>query len=233
MALAVWINCSAYNNGTYNYSCPGKLRVKDSLVIINSISVGSSGTNLATSLFTYHVTDDSWMSQYTAASASDFVSLDTTGVRADRKADGSLPDITFMHLSSTCQFRAAGTTELGATSTDLGAFAYQESVTDVAGPASSTPSSFSLSQNFPNPFNPSTTIRYALSSQSRVTMKVYSILGQEVATLVDGIQDAGYHQILWQASHLASGAYLVRITAASTQVQGGSFTQVKKMLLMK
>ncbi len=88
------------------------------------------------------------------------------------------------------------------------------------------PATFSLSQNFPNPFNPSTAISYQLSAVSHVRLVVYDILGREVATLVNGRQDAGQHSVRWNASQCASGLYFCRLTA-------GQFVQTRKMLLMK
>jgi hypothetical protein len=96
------------------------------------------------------------------------------------------------------------------------------------------PKEYQLHANYPNPFNPSTTIQYDLPKQSIVTLKVFSILGQEVATLVDGVKEAGYQQVVWNAQNnkAASGVYLFRIFAQPTG-KGEAFTQVKKMLLLK
>ena len=85
---------------------------------------------------------------------------------------------------------------------------------------------FSLSQNYPNPFNPSTIINYALPQSGNVTLKVYNIIGQEVATLFQGFQKAGSYTANFDASKLASGVYMYRL-------QAGQFDATKKMLYLK
>lgn len=90
----------------------------------------------------------------------------------------------------------------------------------------SLPVQFALQQNFPNPFNPTTTIKYQLPQQSHVVLKVYNIIGQEVKTLVNEEQPAGFKTVEFNASSLASGIYFYRI-------QAGSFVDVKKLLLLK
>lgn len=85
---------------------------------------------------------------------------------------------------------------------------------------------FSLSQNYPNPFNPTTTIRYCLPSASHVTMSVFNTLGQRVAELVHGDIDAGYHDVEFDGSGLASGVYFYRI-------QAGSLVQARRLLLLR
>lgn len=83
-----------------------------------------------------------------------------------------------------------------------------------------------LYSNHPNPFNPSTTIRYALAQASRVSLKIYNLAGQEVATLVDDNKAAGEHEIKWTPAHLASGVYLYRLRA-------GDFVETKKLVLLQ
>ncbi|MFZ1080333.1 MAG: T9SS type A sorting domain-containing protein [Candidatus Kryptoniota bacterium] len=88
--------------------------------------------------------------------------------------------------------------------------------------------SYSLSQNYPNPFNPTTKIDYTLKSNVKVTLKVYDVLGREVATLVDGVQQsAGQHYATFNGNDLASGVYMYSLTTSD------GFKMVKKMVLMK
>jgi len=90
----------------------------------------------------------------------------------------------------------------------------------------STPVEFALLQNYPNPFNPVTKIKYAVSIRQYTTLKVYNILGREVATLVNEYQAAGNYEVKFDASNLSSGVYFYKL-------QSGNFVQTKKLLLMK
>jgi len=97
------------------------------------------------------------------------------------------------------------------------------------------PKEFALEQNYPNPFNPSTVIRYALPVDAMVMLKIYNELGQEVSTLVNGTQEAGYQSVEWNVlqSGAASGVYFYRLEASGTTDPARTFTQVRKMLLIK
>jgi hypothetical protein len=88
------------------------------------------------------------------------------------------------------------------------------------------PSEYTLSQNYPNPFNPVTTIEFSLPTTENVSLKIYNILGQEMETLLSGIQGAGTYKLRFDASKFGSGVYFYR-------VQAGNFTQTRKMLLLK
>lgn len=90
----------------------------------------------------------------------------------------------------------------------------------------SLPQAYALGQNYPNPFNPSTVIRYELPAAGRVTLSVFTMLGQKVATLVDGDRPAGVHEVRFDATDLPSGVYLYR-------VQSGAFIQTRKMALTR
>jgi hypothetical protein len=97
-------------------------------------------------------------------------------------------------------------------------------VTDV--PRGTVPKEFSLSQNYPNPFNPSTTINFSISQTEKVNLKIYDVLGREVATLVNEQKAPGNYEVKFNAGNFASGMYLYRL-------QAGDFVQTKKMILMK
>ena len=98
------------------------------------------------------------------------------------------------------------------------------------------PTKFSLAQNFPNPFNPTTEISFELPANANVTLKVYNLLGQEVATLVNSNREAGRHSIVWNALdqrgvQLASGVYIYRLEARASN--GQNFIQTRRMVLLK
>lgn len=88
------------------------------------------------------------------------------------------------------------------------------------------PNQFVLQQNYPNPFNPTTTLKYSIPKQSHVNLKVYNLLGKEVASLVNNLQSAGVYKYSFDASNLSSGIYFVSL-------QAGDFLQVRKMTLLK
>jgi len=88
------------------------------------------------------------------------------------------------------------------------------------------PTTPELAQNYPNPFNPTTNISFSLPAKSRVTILVFNILGQRVATVTDQEYPAGNHIVMWNASNVASGVYFYRMTAAEK-------TQTKKMVVLR
>jgi hypothetical protein len=104
-------------------------------------------------------------------------------------------------------------------------------VKKVIGAGEAVPTAFTLGQNYPNPFNPTTTIEYQVPVAGQVTMEVYSLLGQKVATLLQEVQEPGFYQVQWNGKDLnqqavASGVYFYRLHV-------GDFTNVKRMMLLK
>ena len=88
------------------------------------------------------------------------------------------------------------------------------------------PQVYSLAQNYPNPFNPTTNISFSLPAKSRVTILVFNILGQRIATLTDQDYPAGSYVVVWNASNVASGVYFCRMIVADK-------TQTKKMVVLR
>jgi hypothetical protein len=89
-----------------------------------------------------------------------------------------------------------------------------------------TPNRYLLSQNFPNPFNPTTSFKYQIAIAGHVSLKIYDVLGREVALIVDEQRDPGEYNVTWDASTYSSGVYFFKL-------QAGTFTDVKKMLLVR
>ena len=117
----------------------------------------------------------------------------------------------------------------GGTATSWGAFSssrrFSVLVTSVANPQR-VPDEFVLQQNYPNPFNPSTEISFGIPKESRVRIEVYNLLGQQVATVLDGIRSAGYHTVRFDAGALTSGMYMYRLTSGETSL-------FRKMMFVK
>lgn len=88
------------------------------------------------------------------------------------------------------------------------------------------PTEFAFDQNYPNLFNPQTLIEFALPETREVELAVFDVMGRRVATLVNGVLAAGFHEVTWDAKNLPTGVYLYRITA-------GDFVQIKQMMLVK
>lgn len=214
-------NCSAYGNGT-NYSISGPLRSGSTLTIINSLVFGPVGP---IGSFAFQQTN-SWMPPF-IVTAEDFVSLDTVGLRAPRKPDGSLPDLTFLHLAEGSDLIDGGT-DIGlpfiGQAPDLGCFE-SDYPASVDGPGE-TPLAFRLGQNSPNPFNPSTAIAFQLPAYRRVKLAIYDLLGREVTTLVDGAREPGDHSVRWDAAGHPSGVYFYRLDV-------GGRSEVRKMILLR
>jgi photosystem II stability/assembly factor-like uncharacterized protein len=127
----------------------------------------------------------------------------------------------FYHLTKS---RAGAT--LWAVRSTGGISRYGQPITGVTPISSEVPSSYSLSQNYPNPFNPVTKINYELPKSGLVTMKVYDVLGQEVATLVNEVKNAGTYNVEFNGASLSSGIYFYKL-------ESNGFSDIKKMMLIK
>ena len=99
-------------------------------------------------------------------------------------------------------------------------------VTDVGGDLKNPVTQYLLTQNYPNPFNPSTVIRYQTPYQSKIILKIYNLLGLEVATLENAVRQKGTYEVEWNASALPSGVYFYRL-------QAGNFSETKKLILLR
>jgi hypothetical protein len=224
------LNCTAYRNGT-NYGLGDTLANTKVLTLTNCVALGPTGSLHSTAV----QQTNSWLPPFLPVAASDFVSCDTAGLRAPRKSDGSLPDITFLTPAPGSQLINAGT-DVGlpysGSAPDLG-FVETAEPTAVRESAQH-PEEFALHQNYPNPFNPATSIGYtvgAVSSQqievsSHVRLAVYDLIGREVAVLVNEKRAPGFYEVQFNASGLASGTYFYRITA-------NDHTLCKIMVLLK
>ncbi len=103
---------------------------------------------------------------------------------------------------------------------------YTNTATGVEETADLAPNTFSLGQNYPNPFNPATTIKFKLPASSDISLKIYSLLGQEIEVLKKGQMSAGEHTILWKPKNLPSGVYMYKLEA-------GKFSETKKLIYLK
>lgn len=117
--------------------------------------------------------------------------------------------------------------------TNVGLFRSVEKTTGIVQTTVNTPKEFSLDQNYPNPFNPGTNIRFSIPKSAYVTLKVFDVLGKEVAQLVNENLNAGTYNYNFEASKLSSGVYLYRITVYSDRNQADNFTETRKMILTK
>jgi len=302
-------NCSAYMNGT-NYSIPSFINSGETAEVINCAALGNYGSLSGT----VAQQTNSWQSPF-IVTADDFISIDTLGVRGPRKADGSLPDINFLHLAEGSDLIDGGTDvglpyagsapDLGAfenglnvpveltafsasvsgnfiqlswtTATELNNYGFEiqkkynnefKTVGFVKGFINSveiknynftdknavnglnfyrlkqidfdgtfnysreiqlnfnSPDKFSLAQNYPNPFNPVTNFGFRISDFGLVSLKVFDLLGNEIAVLVNEEKAPGVYKIRFNGNKLSSGTYFYVL-------QQGENILSKKMILMK
>jgi hypothetical protein len=225
-------NCSGYRNGA-NYSITTALDSSKTAILINNLALDSYGS-LAS--FVIQQTN-SWMTPFIVTN-DDFVSIDTLGVRGPRNADGSLPDLEFMHLASGSDLIDAGVPvglPYNDAAPDLGAFE-TDGIPSSFENENVVINQFYLEQNYPNPFNPSTKISWQSPVSTHQSLKIYDILGNEVATLVDEYKSAGRYNVQFTMNdiQLSSGIYFYQLIAGDPSTGSGQgFVETKKMILMK
>ena len=213
-------NCTAYRNLGDNYHFKNTVDSGQTHVIKNCISYNGS-----VAITSGIQSKNSWQG-FTVTNA-DFVSLDTSMATAARNSDGSLPASFFLHLAPGSSMIDVGENvglPFNGKAPDLGAFE-TGTVTGMQR-SEKLPLEFMLDQNFPNPFNPTTTIRYWLPSAGPVSLRVYDTLGREVAVLVTAAESPGEHLVTFDASTLISGIYFARL-------QGEACTKTIKLVLTK
>ncbi len=214
-------NCTAYRNKGYNFSfyeTPDTLTndLRNNISYDGSVRIDDTALQINNSWQGFSVTSD------------DFTSLDTSAATNPRTPDWKLPEISFLRLSQGSSLIDAGI-DVGlayeGTAPDLGAFEYG-TATAVKNYTFSKALAFELYQNYPNPFNPSTTISFSVQKESYISLKVYNAIGKEVAALIKGNKPAGEYHINFNAGNFSSGIYFYKLSA-------GSFTMIKKMILLK
>jgi len=149
------------------------------------------------------------------------VYLSTNNGTSWTSVNSGLGNDTVLTIAVSDKYLFAGTRKSGVWRRSLG-----EMITSVKNNGTNVPAQFTLSQNYPNPFNPSTTISFNLPSQSIVSLKIFDLLGREVATIVSEKMSAGSYTRQWNAAEMPSGVYFYRL-------QAGSFTETKKLVLLK
>jgi len=224
--ISVWFNDANYGiaghyttSGVYNASRSTDGGATWSAITVGAattynIAVGGSGTldfwmARGTNVFTSNDRGASWTQSYTGT--------------------GTFYDV---------DFYTTGSSTYGWGVKDNGNIVmYYGTITGVDEHQQDVPQTFALDQNYPNPFNPSTTLRYALPKDAHISLAIYNILGQKVATLRDEVQNTGYYTILWNGrndfgTQVASGVYFYRLEARPTD-GSQSFADFKKMVFVK
>ncbi len=226
----------AMNNGGGTFHTHGE---NTELEVINSIMYGNTKVELfvegKTPVITYSIIDSAFTEPYFGIGCVDtdprfemtignyyYLSSTACGYSYNSDAiDAGHPDSLDAVLD--CE------QGLGTSRADMGYYGgrYSDFITDVKDNITNIiPTKYSLLQNYPNPFNPSTTIQFAIPEAGKVSLKIYNILGEQVAVLINREMNAGYKSINFDASKLSSGVYLYRLKA-------GKFNKTMKLLLLK
>ena len=214
------INCTGIGNQNKNFSFPEVPQTgTDSL--INNLSFDGNNSLESSSV---QITN-SW-NGFTVTSA-DFISLDTSLAKSPRTADSSITQTDLFRLAPNSPLIDAGT-DVGlpfiGSAPDIGAF--ESSVVNSINNSENIPRKFSLYQNYPNPFNPATNFEFRIADFGLVTLKVYNLLGEEVATIVNAELPAGFYKYKWNAGNLSSGVYFYKLREKNQ-------AKTKKLILLK
>jgi ligand-binding sensor domain-containing protein len=223
------------NNGT-NWTA-----VNNGLNISSYNVLATSGTNIFAGTFggVYLSTDNggNWTAVNAGLENTDVFSLAISGTNIFAGTDKGV----FLSTSNSTKWAAvndgltntsvqalaiSGTNIYAGTTTSVFRRPLSEVITSVERLSTDLPTHFSLGQNYPNPFNPSTTISFSLPSKSFVSLKVFDIIGREIAAIISEEMSAGSYTKQWNAANMSSGIYFYRL-------QAGSFTETKKLLLLR
>lgn len=221
------LNCTGYRNREANYRVQRGLNPGQIFTIKNCASFGG-GVQLG--IFAFEE-KNSWLNPF-VVTAEDFVSFDSSFVTAPRRSDGSLPEITFLHLARGSDLIDAGVDvglPFNGSAPDVGAFESDFTTAVVEGGA--IPARFQLDQNYPNPFNPATTLSFELAAASEVSLAIYNSEGRLVKLVARGRHASGRHVVMWDGRNesgmrAASGVYVCVL-------QAGEFVAQKKLVLLK
>lgn len=217
------LNCTGWDGGKI-FKLQSQAHVLKNCVGFDPKSGAKFVTDFSGSVIS---TNNSWDLTSVTANYDDFVSTSESDALAPREAGGSLPRNGLAKLKPGSDLIDKGI-DVGiayfGSAPDLGA--YEFNPTAIKDGKTLKPETVSLSQNYPNPFNPSTVIKYQVPVTGNVVLKVYDMLGKEVATLVNDVKSAGDYEYRFDATSLASGLYIYTLKAGNTM-------QTKKMMLLK
>jgi hypothetical protein len=213
------------------YALPATLGTSWHTAFSNNVRITLNGQELSNTTTTHNATYrvDGYGTMRLPGSSQSLYAL---RIRKLNFYNGS-PVVSFIFLSrggAQVQFEAADTSARSGTininrKTVWNYSVVSDSTTDVR-VSENVPSEFALMQNYPNPFNPSTTINYQVATSGFVSLKVYNLLGQEVAALVNEVKAPGTYALDWNAEGFPSGVYFYKM-------QSGSFTETRRMLLLR
>ena len=206
--------------------------IRNNIIWGNTQQTGTQVTGYQTSTFEYCNTEETYPGQGNISSYPDFLSTNYLLDSLSPCIDAGDPNASFNDEEDPGNPGFALYPSLGGLRNDIGvyggsgAFIFPDNTVGVEGNESKLPETILLYQYYPNPFNPTTSIQYALGSKQIVSLKVYTILGQEVATLVNEEKQAGEYKVQFDGKELSSGIYFYNLVA-------GSFVETKKMILLR